>query len=56
MVADWAWSAGRGKTLIALLSRMVPPIVAEKAGRSISSVGLDALLYLIGVRDRDTFA
>jgi phosphoserine phosphatase len=32
------------------------PIVAEKAGRSISSVGLDALLYLIGVRDRDTFA
>ena len=30
------------------------PIVAEKAGRSISSVGLDALLYLIGVRDRDT--
>ena len=32
------------------------PIVAQKAGRSISSVGLDALLYLIGVRDRDTHA
>jgi phosphoserine phosphatase len=29
------------------------PIVAEKAKRAISSVGLDALLYLIGVRDRD---
>jgi phosphoserine phosphatase len=29
------------------------PIVAEKAARAISTVGLDGLLYLIGVRDRD---
>jgi phosphoserine phosphatase len=29
------------------------PIVAQKAKRAISSVGLDGLLYLIGVRDRD---
>ncbi|MCB1022640.1 MAG: phosphoserine phosphatase SerB [Bryobacterales bacterium] len=32
------------------------PIVAQKAARAISSVGLDALLYLIGVRDRDTLS
>ncbi len=29
------------------------PIVAEKAARAISTVGLDGLLYLIGIRDRD---
>lgn len=29
------------------------PIVARKAKRAISSIGLDGLLYLIGVRDRD---
>ncbi len=29
------------------------PIVAEQAKRSISNFGLDGLLYLIGVRDRD---
>jgi len=29
------------------------PLVREKAGQSISSLGLDGLLYLIGVRDRD---
>lgn len=29
------------------------PLVREKAGHSISSLGLDGLLYLIGVRDRD---
>ncbi len=29
------------------------PVVAEQAKRSISNFGLDGLLYLIGVRDRD---
>jgi phosphoserine phosphatase len=29
------------------------PLVREKADHSISSLGLDGLLYLIGVRDRD---
>ena len=29
------------------------PLVREKAGHSISCLGLDGLLYLIGVRDRD---
>ena len=29
------------------------PIVAQKAKRAISSIGLDGLLYLIGVRDRE---
>jgi phosphoserine phosphatase len=29
------------------------PLVREKAPQSISSLGLDGLLYLIGVRDRD---
>ncbi len=29
------------------------PIVARQAERAISSIGLDGLLYLIGVRDRD---
>jgi phosphoserine phosphatase len=29
------------------------PIVKEKAGQSISTLGLDGILYLIGVRDRD---
>jgi phosphoserine phosphatase len=29
------------------------PIVAQRAKRSISKIGLDGLLYLIGVRDRD---
>jgi phosphoserine phosphatase len=29
------------------------PLVREKAGQSISSLALDGLLYLIGVRDRD---
>lgn len=29
------------------------PLVRQKAGHSISSLGLDGLLYLIGVRDRD---
>jgi phosphoserine phosphatase len=29
------------------------PLVREKAGHSISSLGLDGLLYLVGVRDRD---
>jgi hypothetical protein len=29
------------------------PLVRERAGQSISSLGLDGLLYLIGVRDRD---
>lgn len=29
------------------------PIVAQKAERAISSIGLDGLLYLIGVRDRE---
>jgi phosphoserine phosphatase len=29
------------------------PIVREKANQSISCLGLDGLLYLIGVRDRD---
>jgi len=29
------------------------PLVRERAGHSISSLGLDGLLYLVGVRDRD---
>jgi phosphoserine phosphatase len=29
------------------------PLVREQAGHSISSLGLDGLLYLVGVRDRD---
>jgi len=29
------------------------PIVKERAGQSISNLGLDGILYLIGVRDRD---
>jgi phosphoserine phosphatase len=29
------------------------PLVREKAGHSISALGLDGLLYLIGVRDLD---
>ena len=29
------------------------PIVREQAERSISSVGLDGLLYLLGIRERD---
>ena len=31
------------------------PIVRQRAGQTISNVGLDGLLYLIGIRDRDTF-
>ncbi|MFU8858946.1 MAG: phosphoserine phosphatase SerB [Cyclonatronaceae bacterium] len=30
------------------------PVVKEKAGQSISSLGLDSILYLLGMRDRDT--
>jgi phosphoserine phosphatase len=30
------------------------PIVREKAGRAISNLGLDGLLFLIGVRERET--
>jgi phosphoserine phosphatase len=30
------------------------PIVAKSARQAISTVGLDGILYLIGVRDRDT--
>lgn len=30
------------------------PVVKEKAGHSISSLGLDSILYLLGMRDRDT--
>ncbi len=29
------------------------PIVREKAGNTISTVGLDGLLYLIGIQDRE---
>jgi phosphoserine phosphatase len=29
------------------------PLVRQKADHSISSLGLDGLLYLVGVRDRD---
>jgi phosphoserine phosphatase len=29
------------------------PIVREKAGRAISNVGLDGLLFLIGIRERE---
>jgi phosphoserine phosphatase len=29
------------------------PVVRSSAGQSISSMGLDGILYLIGVRDRD---
>lgn len=29
------------------------PVVREKAGNTISSVGLDGLLYLIGIHDRE---
>jgi phosphoserine phosphatase len=29
------------------------PLVREKAGQAISALGLDGLLYLIGVRDWD---
>lgn len=29
------------------------PVVKERAGQSISNLGLDGILYLIGVRDRD---
>src|SRR5690606_30136995 len=32
------------------------PIVKESAKHSISNIGLDGILYLIGVRDRDLFA
>lgn len=30
------------------------PIVKEKAGHSISNMGLDSILYLMGIRDRDS--
>jgi phosphoserine phosphatase len=29
------------------------PIVREQAGRAISNVGLDGLLFLIGIRERE---
>ena len=29
------------------------PLVRENAGHSISTLGLDSLLYLMGIRDRD---
>ena len=29
------------------------PLVRENAGHSISTFGLDSLLYLMGIRDRD---
>ena len=29
------------------------PLVRENAGHSISTLGLDSLLYLMGLRDRD---
>jgi phosphoserine phosphatase len=29
------------------------PIVREKAGRAISTVGLDGLLFLMGIRERE---
>jgi phosphoserine phosphatase len=29
------------------------PLVREKAGRSISTLGLDGLLFLIGIRERE---
>ena len=29
------------------------PIVRERAGRTITHVGLDGLLYLIGIRERE---
>ena len=29
------------------------PVVAETARQQISTLGLDSILYLIGVRDRD---
>ena len=29
------------------------PLVGENAGHSISTLGLDRLLYLMGIRDRD---
>jgi phosphoserine phosphatase len=29
------------------------PIVREKAGRAISNLGLDGLLFLVGVRERE---
>lgn len=32
------------------------PIVREKAGHAVSTLGLDAILYLIGVRDRQRLA
>jgi phosphoserine phosphatase len=32
------------------------PLVREKAQHSISRMGLDALLYLLGLRDRHTEA
>src|SRR5690606_3534051 len=32
------------------------PLVREQAGRSISNLGLDGLLFLIGIRDREVYA
>lgn len=32
------------------------PVVKQGAGQSISTLGLDSILYLVGVRDRDTVA
>ena len=32
------------------------PVVKKGAGHSISTLGLDSILYLVGVRDRDTLS
>lgn len=32
------------------------PVVKKGAGQSISTLGLDSILYLVGVRDRDTLS
>ena len=32
------------------------PVVKQGAGQAISTLGLDSILYLVGVRDRDTLA
>jgi phosphoserine phosphatase len=61
IVLDQVIAVGDGANDLPMLSLaglgiafQAKPVVRETAGHSISSVGLDGILYLIGVRDRET--